>query len=155
MKVYIRGMATGRKQARLKIESLSGNIEDNIIKLCIFENNQRDKQHWIDELATWFNDINKISLKPKNSKFSWDEYDEWVFGGFGTAYSDSRVALHVWQINNRQTQKYPDIDVTKSDVDRVFAVASQLRERFNDIFSTRNEYNRADFLRIIEAIIDE
>lgn len=154
MKVYIRGTAIDRQKAITRIQSLSDNIEDSIIKLCIFEDNTRDYQHQIDELATWFDTINKVVLKSSKSKFSYDEYDELVFGGFGTSYSDCKLALLAWKANNQKSKKYSDVDITKSDVNQLFAVVSQLREQFNELFASKNSVTRHSILDMLAEIFD-
>lgn len=154
MKVYVRAMAFDRKLAMEKIQSLSKNIEDNIIKLCIFEDNLRDQQHWMDELATWFDAINRVTLKSKTPKFTSDDYGDWVFGAFGTTYSDCRLSLLAWKANNQRTKKYPDVKLTNTAVNQLFSAVSQLRETFNDLFSSKNSYKRYDMLAIIEEIFD-
>lgn len=155
MKVYISAMASERKKAIVRITSYSKEITSNIIKLGLYSDNQRDHQHWIDEIATWFADINNVDLKSRNPRFSAEEYDEMIFGYFGDEYKDIPGVIHSWQLKNRKSHKYPDVVATRYDVDRVFSLATAIRTKFCKIFADpNNEETRSSLKSKLIRIVD-
>lgn len=151
MKIYIKGMANDRKTVKKRIEGFKEEITSNIIKLCIYPNS-RDKQHWIDELATWFTDIANLTLKPRSAKFNDYEYDFWVFGEFGDAYEDVTSLVHLWQIKNRRTGKYPNIEVADAAMDHLFTIVSRLRAELIPLFTGKDKIERIQMLKILNRL---
>lgn len=153
MKLLIYGMSMERQKAKNRIISFQSEITENIIKLGIYQDNNRDRNHWIDELATWFSDINDLDLKPKGSKFNRNQYDEWVFGEFGTDISDVRSCIHSWQLKNRKTKKYPDVYVDDDTIEYTFMILSRMRLYFLRLFPSKNIKTREDILDKLHQII--
>lgn len=155
MKVYISAMASERRKAIVRITGYTKEITSNIIKLGLYEDNQRDHRHWIDKLATWFADINNVDLKSKHARFNVEEYDEMIFGYFGDEYKDIPGVIHSWQLENRKTHKYPDVVATRYDVDRVFSLVTAIRNKFCKIFANHNNKEtrssiRSELIKIID-----
>lgn len=153
MKVYIRSMSLSRDTGITRIKSFTKHITDNIVKLGIYKNSTRDQSHWLDELATWFSDINKVTLKPKRKKFSKSEYEEWVFGEFGDEISDVRSCIHAWQLNNQKTNRYDDIAVPEDSVEYTFLLVAKLKSYCLDVFTTVNAVSRKEILETISQFV--
>lgn len=149
----IYGMSLEKSKAERRIRGFSEEITSNIIKLCAYPDS-RDYQHWIDELATWFADINDIDVKPKGKKFSSDVYDELIFGEFGTTLSDVRTCIDAWIIQNRKHKQYPEFEVTNELIRNVFMLVSELRDKFLKIFSSKNNADRKMILGFLMTIIN-
>jgi competence CoiA-like predicted nuclease len=71
-------MALYRKDAVDNIRSLSGTILLHLIKVKYLKNNINDN-HWRNEIKSFFRKVNSIRIKPKNKKFSRDEYMSYLF----------------------------------------------------------------------------
>lgn len=148
------GMSMEKSRAEKRIHGFGKEITSNIIKLVAYPDS-RDHQHWIDELATWFSDINDIDIKPRGKKFSIDVYDELVFGEFGTTLSDVRTCIDSWLIYNKKKDHYPEFDVTPQLIRSVFMLVSELRDKFLKLFSSRNTVNRQMIRESLVSIIDD
>lgn len=146
-------MSLARDAGIVRIKSFSKHITDNIIKLGIYRNSTRDQSHWLDELATWFSDINKVTLKPNRKKFSVHEYDEWVFGEFGDEIADVRSCIHAWQLDNRKTKRYDDVCVSEDSVEYTFLLVSKLKSYCLDLFTTVNTVTRKEILQTISQFV--
>lgn len=151
MKVYVYSMAMERRKAIVRIDSFRKEITENIIKLNLYSDSI-DKQHCIDELSTWFSDINSVYLKPKGNKLNREEYDDLVFGEFGDDISDVRSCIHVWQIRNRRSKKYPDIDVGEEIVDKTFLSVAKIKSYLLNIFCSKNSISRIDIRNELDSI---
>lgn len=154
MKVYVYSMAMERQKAIVRIESFRKEITENIIKLNLYADSI-DRQHWIDELSTWFSDINSVCLKPKGSKLNREEYDDLVFGEFGDDISDVRSCIHVWQIKNRRSKKYPNIDIGEETVDKTFLSVAKIKSYLLNLFCSKNSISRIDIRNELNSIFKQ
>lgn len=146
-------MSFPRKQALQRIESFADDITENIIKIGIYQNTTNDLNHWTSELATWFSDINDVTFKPKGRKFTRDIYIDSIFGNFGDSISDVRSAIHVWQLRNRRTKQYPDVECTEDDIDKVFLLVHKIIQVVLPIFCTVNNVERSDILNKLKTVV--
>ena len=71
-------MAYYRKDAIDTIRSLSGIILLHIIKVKYLKNNPSEN-HWKSEIKAFFRKVNSIRIKPKNKKFTIEEYMNFLF----------------------------------------------------------------------------
>ena len=71
-------MALFRKDAIDNIRSISGTILLHLIKIKYLKNNINDN-HWRKEVKSFFRKVNSIRIKPKNKKFTKDEYMNFLF----------------------------------------------------------------------------
>lgn len=71
-------MAYYRKDAIDSIRSLSGTILIHFIKIKQLKGNINDN-HWKNEVKSFFRKVNTIRIKPKNKKFTTDEYMNFLF----------------------------------------------------------------------------
>ena len=149
----ILAMSFPRKQALQRIESFADDITENIIKIGIYQNTTNDLNHWTSELATWFSDINDVTFKPKGKKFTRDIYIDSVFRNFGDSISDVRSAIHVWQLRNRRTKQYPDVECTEEIVDRTFLLVYKIEQVVLPIFCSINTLERADILNKLKVVV--
>ena len=67
-----------RKEAVDRIRSLSGTILDHLIKVKYIKD-EYNTNHWKNEIKSFFYKIDRITIKPRNSKFNKDDYMEWLF----------------------------------------------------------------------------
>lgn len=148
----IYGMSMNRNKAIQRIDGFNEEIASNILKLSVYTSNTQDYQHWIDELATWFSDINDITIKPSDRKLNESMYDDLVFGQFGTTISDVRSYIDLWLIRNRKTQQYPNFTNSSKITKDVFLKVSELRAIFLRLFASKNNKTRSDILKLLNTI---
>lgn len=151
MKRYIACMSLDRKRAKQRIESFSYEISSNLLKLVAYPDDTATN-HWIGELATWLSDINDITVKPKNKKFSYSDYEELIFGDFGTTRTDVKVYIDSWLVSNRISNKYIEFEVSESLVDKLYLFVSKLKDKILPTVCTLNTLSRVDFLNTISII---
>jgi hypothetical protein len=66
-------MAFERKDAIRKLDNLSYEVSQHLLKLIVF-NNSNNFDHWLGELNGWLNQIDDIRLKPNNKKLREEDY---------------------------------------------------------------------------------
>ena len=66
-------MAFERKDAIRKLDNLSYEVSQHLLKLIIF-NNSNNFDHLLGELNGWLNQIDDIRLKPNNKKLREEDY---------------------------------------------------------------------------------
>ena len=152
MKIYIRAMSFNRKQAKTRIESFSKEIAANIIKLSVYQDSV-DTQHWIDELANWFDSINKIELKPKNTRFNKSDLDEWIFCEFGTTRTDVEITMNAWMVKNKSTNRYPYKEITSSMVDYAYLLLAKIKDYVLNLVSVKNDKTREEIRQQISQFV--
>lgn len=148
-------MATNRKLAKGRIISLADELCSNIVKISVYPKSV-DCQHWIDEIANWVDAINKITLKPNNAKFNYNEYTEMIFEYFGDSRLDLYALLSEWIIKNcRHGKKYPEFEVTEDLIDRLFLNLNKLKDYVCRLCSSKNNVNRSEILNNLNEILGD
>lgn len=152
---YIFGMATDKKKAEKKVESISDRINEHIIRCVVYKNTTNDLQHWIyDELTTWFDYINRIELKTKSGKFTEKSLDDILFGEFGDAVTDAEFNLALFRANvAKNGEEYPDFQVTVQLATELRSVYDEIRTTFMPIFTKKNNYSRTDIYNFLCKIL--
>lgn len=90
-------MAYYRKEASDKIRSLSGTVLIHILKV-IYLNDPLNVNHWKIEISGYFLKIEDITIKPKNKKFTKEEYYNFLFL---EPYCNSKSDWNNFQINSK------------------------------------------------------
>lgn len=90
-------MAYYRKEASDKIRSLSGTVLIHILKV-IYLNDPLNVNHWKIEISGYFIKIEDITIKPKNKKFTKEEYYNFLFL---EPYCNSKSDWNNFQINSK------------------------------------------------------
>lgn len=90
-------MAYYRKEASDKIRSLSGTVLIYILKV-IYLNDPLNVNHWKIEISGYFLKIEDITIKPKNKKFTKEEYYNFLFL---EPYCNSKSDWNNFQINSK------------------------------------------------------
>lgn len=109
----ILGMSFPRKEALFKMESLSEEINEHIIQCVVYkELRYLTIDHWVGELATWMNRVNKIKCSSKLKK---RDYLDTAFGSVGDSLIDADVNIDAYKLKNQKKTKdeqYPDFEIT-------------------------------------------
>lgn len=90
-------MAYYRKEASDKIRSLSGTVLIHILKV-IYLNDPLNVNHCKIEISGYFLKIEDITIKPKNKKFTKEEYYNFLFL---EPYCNSKSDWNNFQINSK------------------------------------------------------
>jgi len=143
-------MAFYRKDAIDSIRSLSDTILIHILKVKCLQSD-KDENHWKKEINTFFRKVNSIRIKPKNKKFSQEEYMNFLFIEpycmSNSSYKNSTYYLNepylksiIREINYEYNSsiKYSDINI------------NELIDFFKEI-SNKIEKDE-DFFKIIEEL---
>ena len=157
MKRYIYAMAMERDSAKMHVESYKKCVYNHIIECVVYGDSRQSYNHWIDELSAWFDDINTTLLKIKRNppKFKDFEYRNMVFGLLGTTTTDAANALTSYKANNTE---YPDFEVTRDLVLKLYGAAGDLEDFFCSLFARSKGHvdtSLDDINSYIHSILDE
>jgi hypothetical protein len=130
-------MAYYRKEASDKIRSLSGTIIKHIIKVMYLDDDLNIK-HWKSEITSYFDKISDITIKPRNKKFSKEEYYNFLFlEPYCLSYSnwkeyeinDKYIKMIIMNIN---TQYKSNIDVNDINFDKISNLFKTISEKISN-----------------------
>lgn len=111
-------MAFERRKAMDTIVNLSPQIFEHFIKLFVV-NIPLTKNHWVKEINGWFNIINKIYLKPKNRRLSYEEIYNWLIFESAPYYSSEFIDSSVQRMLRME---YKGIDVKEYDANQLLNI---------------------------------
>lgn len=109
------------------IRGVANPIINHLIK-CYMMPNSFHKDHWIQELDTWFIDIALMTVKPKNKKLSRSTYFKILFDEYLEGIDDYTKKIRV----NSLMKKYPD-EMLTFNVKEFNEMRNALKEFFLDI----------------------
>lgn len=106
-------MSKSRKDAKNNITALSPQIFNHLLKLFVF-NDPQNKNHWINEIDNWLNQIDEIYLKPTNKKPDWQTIYNWLVFDSAPHYSPEFIDLKVrkWKKSEYKSAMVYDYDGT-------------------------------------------
>lgn len=78
-------MASDRNDKISKIQSKSDTINDHLLKIYLIPNSI-DRNHWISEVNSRFNEITRLTWGGKKKGFDASDYYDWIFRNY--YYSD-------------------------------------------------------------------
>lgn len=144
-------MAYYRKDAVDKIRLLSGTIIEHIIKVKYIDDDY-NKNHWRNEIISFFNRIDSITIKPNNRRFSRDEYLEFLFIEPYCDYTSSvnnikLIDKYIIKIIRQINLNY-NVEIEYSDID-----FDEIILLFKDISSILE--NDDDFIGVIDRFINK
>lgn len=155
MKRYIRAMGMERKYAQHYIESYSDVIKDHLIEIVVYKDSLNCYNHWVNELAGWFADINNTDLKIKRNppKFKVYEYEQMIFGIFGGSTSDCKGALMSYKANNKD---YPDFEIDRTMILELSGAVRDIIDEFCFLWanSKKNSISNEEMADRIKDILD-
>lgn len=140
-------MAFSRVELIKKVESFSERINDEIIKLTVYENNEWDKNHWIERLSTWLYSVDKPVFN-NNKKLKPNQYEKYVFGTFGNEKDDAEINLYSFKANNT---KYDDFEVAEELIDKLFNTYNKIKQ-LCDVFATNSKRELSFFQEYVKDI---
>jgi len=106
-------MADSRQDARSDVRNMREPIIDHLIYLILYPNSI-DKNHWLTELSTFFDKIDRLYLKPSGKrKLTGDDYYELLFR--------QPLGGDIKQLNKRvgrviEKEGKPEINRTESEI---------------------------------------
>ena len=126
-----------RKDAIDKIRSLSGTIIKHIIKVMYLDDDLNIK-HWKNEIISYFDKIGDITIKPRNKKFTKEEYYNFLFlepyclsNSNCEKYSinDKYIKMIIMDIN---TQYKSNINVNDINFDQISSLFKTISEKISN-----------------------
>lgn len=139
-------MAYYRKEASDKIRSLSGTVLIHILKV-IYLNDPLNVNHWKIEISGYFIKIEDITIKPKNRKFTKEEYYNFLFL---EPYCNSKSDWNNFQINSKyikmiivriNSQYHSNIKEEDLDWDKISTLFKIISERISNYESVDDIIN--------------
>ena len=150
------GMSVDRKKAVDRIHRYSDRILEHLAKCILYGNiRQQDYDHWIEEISTWMDIINRITIKPRDKKLKNSDYQELFSDILGTERIDAESSL--WEVYydlRKLSLPYPELEISEDKISDMFNASNDLIATFAPILSTKNEYTRKDIQDILRDILD-
>lgn len=134
-------MARSRQDAKRIVTDLSPQIVLHLIKLFVF-NSPQNKQHWINEVNTWFGKIDDIYLKPSNKKPDWQTVYNWIVFDSSPHYDSNYIDSKVKKMINAEysTNQLYDYDA-ESVLNQILKIVERCsKDMANDQFTTIGDY---------------
>ena len=136
MKKLIYAMSFTRKDVLKRLESMSEEISDHIIKCVVYKNDLGQLDHWAGEISTLLNRANRARSKTKLKE---KDYYTTLFSTFGDDESDADINLDYFR--NRYCKKYsqyPDFEITHELAVSLYRVYSYIIEQSLNILLSTN-----------------
>ena len=129
-------MAMSLGEAKARLESIESQYFNHVIKCVVYGDSTGDLYYWEQEIANLLNIANNIKIKSGNGKLSERSYKDYFFYAWGDEVADYEGGLEYFKIKN--SNRYPDFEITEDLVKKVFEVVSDLAEYFSPLFSKAN-----------------
>lgn len=134
-------MAYYRRDAQDKIRSLSGTILTHVIKLLYLDDDLNIK-HWKDEITSYFNKIEDITIKPKNKKFTKEEYYNYLFlepycssdsNWMKYQINDKYIKMIILRINSQYKSNINMLDINFDEISNLFKTISEKISNYEEV----------------------
>lgn len=133
-------MAMSLGEAKARLESIESQYFSHVIKCAVYGNSTGDLNHWEREIANYLNIVNSIKIKSGNGKLSEKSYKDYFFYAWGDEVTDYESGLEYFKIRN--SDRYPDFEITEDLVYKVFEAVSDFAEYFSPLFSKANNITK-------------
>jgi hypothetical protein len=121
-------MARYRKDAKDKVTSLSPQIFAHLLKFQVLELAQAER-HWMQELDSWFYQIDDMTLKPTNSKPSKKDLVNWLWFDASPTYNGAYVTKIVKRM---KATEYANVSFREINSDEV---CNKIKEIISKVIS--------------------
>ena len=148
------GMSYTRSKARSLIDSLSKQVNTHILKYIIYYDvRPDDRNHWLDELSTWFERVNRISSK---SNLKRRDYAETLFGWFGDTREDAEINLEFFydEYVKYASDPYPEFEITSKLVNQVYSAYRNVCNQTLPILTSHQHLATYEWKNIIRHALD-
>ena len=134
-------MAYYRRDAQDKIRSLSGTILTHVIKLLYLDDDLNIK-HWKDEITSYFNKIEDITIKPNNKKFTKEEYYNYLFlepycssdsNWMKYQINDKYIKMIILRINSQYKSNINMLDINFDEISNLFKTISEKISNYEEV----------------------
>ena len=123
-------MAFERKKAKNTVVSLSFKIFEHLLKTYIFEN-ATEKNHWTNELNNWFGEIDRIYLKPNNTKLNKRDIYNWLLLDAAPHYSVEFLEKTVRRLRKQYPYGIRDFD-SQHLLNEIFGIIDKVSTGISD-----------------------
>lgn len=140
-------MSFYRHVAISMLKQNSKRLAESILK-CIVSGDINKYDKFISEYISIANDI---TVKPDGVKLDAWEYNLSIFEYFPTDYRDSSIMLRELRLSNSISK---DFIISQDIIDSVYTVFYKIKKTLIPILVRVNNYNKDDFIKIIDNILD-
>lgn len=148
------GMSYPKSKALQILDANSKQLNAHLIKYVLYKDIRKDsKHHWINEMSAWLNSANRVTCK---SKLRERDYEDTLFGWFGTTIDDAEINLELFynEYVKRSPKPYPEFEITPSIVNDLYDVYIQLKRIALPILVKHELLSTESWARILRAILD-
>lgn len=142
---HIFGMAFPRKKCLDRLEALSKELNNHIIKCVVYyQTRPDDLSHWISEISNFIAQANKIKC---NSKLKKKDYMESIFADFGDEWIDANVNLEQFQLIEKD---YPEFDPEdKNLIDTLYQMYQLIIDTCIPVFNSKDIRSSDEWYKIL------
>lgn len=163
MKIYIKAMAFPKSEVLNRANRYSQDVIEHIIKIIAFSDIRKDDvSHWINELATWFRYVGRLTVKPNSKKLKVPEIRDSLFRCVGDDLGDFEHSLVMFNEDNRkgkfnyaEKEAYPEIDVTTELSGKLMDACYDIMGAIIPMLSDRHEYSMNEYKVALKQTLDE
>lgn len=142
-------LAYPRKRALEKLEYLSGALIEYIIKCVVYKNTTNNLDHWTNEIADYFYEVNNIRVKSNTGRLKEKDYLNHLFYYQGEDYQDMKVQL----ISFSRNKDYPDFEITKNLIKELTDKFNSIARVVSKILSQSNVMYKNDFINLVKKLL--
>lgn len=155
------GIAYERKFVKQKAKQKSEKIKDHILK-CIVYSNHESYNHWIKEIAGYIASVNGYTVKPKNRKLTFSEYNNLTFKSLGEDVRDAEAILYEFysdyagKPDGEGKGAFSYFDVTHDLIGETNSACREIENVLCRMLSDNNvKYTMNDFSEALHSILDK
>ena len=149
--VPIYAMASSRSDAIKRLESMKPDLESHIFRLGTYDDQFQCKNHWINEIATYLDRANKITIRSGSGKLDSRTYVDHLVGGIGDTVEDAEVNALYFRNENRREKQYPDFNPEDNKIIQgIYNVSCAVLDLVQNVLPTKNKFQKADFYYYIQ-----
>ncbi len=148
MKRYIQGMALPRSKALAKLEAISDELSNHIIKCVLYDDILPTyMNHWVEEIAGFLYIANRTHAK---SNFKSKDYMNSIFSAFGEDADDAYVNIGVFLA---QHNTYPDVVIDDRLADKLANTYVRITKVSMPILLSSKLCSINEWIHVVEPIL--
>ena len=150
---YICAMSWTRDRALSRMSERSDTLAKHLIKCVVYPDNTRDRTHWIQEISSYLEFANDITLKPKNRKPNKIDFEDSLFDALGNTKNDAKNSLKSFLWENNESHQYPEFGITNQLIENVFQTFKNIHDIFIPILTQKNSETLESIQEKVEGCI--
>lgn len=158
MKIYVKAMSLSRKQAIGRLDSLSMNISEHLIKCVVYGKYRSTDFHgWISEIAAWIEAADRPNVI--GAKLKARDYRNSIFGQFGSTFYDAEDNLSFFESTNLyrregESSKLPYFKINNEVVRCLFNCYNEVKDKCIPLLMNKEHHSKLFWYNTIESIVN-